>query len=159
MHSTFSRLTLIGVTLAAAIGKVGAVDCSCPLLPSGLPGVTSPLNSNGDPALQCSYTGGACTWSSVRCRHVFFHSSTDLLTHGQAGQLLNTDQTNCQTSIPSGTSNCPTDLDGDTATATHHLYGFSCIYTLFINPPDFPSVKCDWDVVRSLVRFRVEFKC
>ena len=146
MHSMFSCFVMLIIALAIATRHVGAVTCSCPPVPSGEPGVNAFLDTIGDPALQCSFDAGACTWNSVR-RHIAFHPCAVLLTRAQTGQLLNPGQTNCQSSIPSGTTSCPPDLNGDSATATRHLFGFSCFFIVFIDPPDFPAVTCDWDVV------------
>ena len=143
--SSFSRVVAAFAALAAAASTVGAVDCTCPPSPIyGPPPI--PLGFSGNPAIQCAYPGGACTWSSVSLQGVLLES-VNMLTFLQTGELLNGDQTNCQTSIASGSTSCPVDLNGDAATLIHHLYPFSCIYVLFINAPDFPSIKCDWDEV------------
>ena len=70
----------------------------------------------------------------------------------QTGELIGVGFGLCPVSIAPGSTTCPQDLSGADATATHHFYGFSCVYTLFI-PTNFPGIKCDWDVVRSLKGF------
>ena len=57
---------------------------------------------------------------------------------------------NCPSSLEPNTTVCPQDESGLYPTFSRLYYPFSCIFVEFVNPPNFPSYKCDYNEVRPL---------